>query len=186
MIRKMNKGHERLTKWALSNIDIKNIDTVLDVGCGGGNALRLMSKLSPESKVFGVDYSELSVSSAKKKNKKIIKSGRAEFIKASVSNLPYKDNSFDLVTAFETIYFWPKPNSDFKEVYRVVKNSGTFAVVCEMVKNEDGTGKHTDVAEFLDLHYFTKSEVENLFLQAGFKNIKTIQNEGWLCVIGKK
>lgn len=38
----------------------------------------------------------------------------------------FTDASFDAVTAFETIYFWPDLPKCFREVYRVLKPGGTF------------------------------------------------------------
>lgn len=187
MIQKMNRGHEPMTIWAIEHLPIQKSSHILDIGCGGGNAVKLMSAYNPKGVVYGIDYSPLSVKSAKKKNKREIKNGTVHIQQASVSDLPYTDNTFDMVTAFETIYFWPNPQENFKEIYRVIKPNGTLAVVCEMIKNEDGTGSHTDVAEFLDLHYFTQNEINQLFIDAGFKHISAhCDTRGWLCMTGQK
>lgn len=187
MIRKMDRGHLSLTLWAIEKMHLRSNSTILDIGCGGGNAVKLMLEKVDNGKVCGVDYSDLSVKKSQKKNKRAIKQNRAEIKQGSVSSLPYNENSFDFITAFETIYFWPSPKQDFDEVYRVTIPGGKFCVVCEMVKNEDGTGAHTDVAEFLSLHYFTQSEIESLFINSGFKLKSTHTTENnWLCVIGQK
>lgn len=53
---------------------------------------------------------------SKKVNKSSIKSGRVEIDHSSVSSLPYSDDMFDFVTAFETIQFWPNLSEDLKEI----------------------------------------------------------------------
>ena len=45
--------------------------------------------------------------------------------------LPFGNEAFDIITAFETIYFWPNINEAFKQVYRVLKGSGTFMICNE-------------------------------------------------------
>lgn len=45
--------------------------------------------------------------------------------------LPFEEASFDLVSAFETVYFWPDLNRGFREVFRVLAPGGRFLVVCE-------------------------------------------------------
>lgn len=188
MIKKMNKGHARMTRWAFDSLNIKEDDTILDIGCGGGNAVSILEKLAAKGKVYGIDYSALSVEKASARNKRAIMQGRVKILNASVSSLPFQDKSVELATAVETIYFWPDLKNDFKEVYRVLKDGGRFCVVCEMVKNSDGTGNHAEVAEFLKLHYLSQDEIERLFISAGFKNI-TIRRDnqnGWLSATGIK
>ncbi len=188
MIKKMNKGHLWMTRWAFEHLNIKQGETILDIGCGGGNAVSMLEKLAPGGKVYGIDYSALSVEKAAAKNKKAVAQGRVKILNASVSSLPFQDKSIGLATAVETIYFWPDLKNDFKEVYRVLKDGGRFCVVCEMVKNSDGTGAHTQVADFLKLHYLSQEEIERLFIAAGFKNITIRRDEtnGWLAAIGIK
>ena len=45
---------------------------------------------------------------------------------ASVAELPFEAEQFDVATAFETVYFWPELAQNFREVYRVLKPGGTF------------------------------------------------------------
>ncbi len=45
---------------------------------------------------------------------------------ASVAELPFKAEQFEVVTAFETVYFWPELTQNFREVYRVLKPGGDF------------------------------------------------------------
>lgn len=188
MINKMNYGHTPLTKWGFEKVKINKDDAILDVGCGGGNAVAILSDIAVNGIVHGIDYSPLSVKSSIKLNRKKVKSGKVIIKQGSVSSLPYNNNLFNLITAIETIYFWENPQEDFKEVYRVLKDNGTFLVICEMVKNPDGTGKHTEIAEFLKLHYFSTEEIIELFKNAGFKNVQASFNEekGWIAAIGNK
>lgn len=50
---------------------------------------------------------------------------------ASVTELPFEAEQFDVATAFETVYFWPELAQNFREVYRVLKPGGIFFICNE-------------------------------------------------------
>lgn len=188
MIRKMNLGHAELTKWALGLLAVKAEAAVLDVGCGGGKAVRRTAQLTPRGKVCGIDYSELSVRRARRENRRAIRAGRVEIRQASVSELPFADNSFDCATAIETIYFWPSPKEDLQEVLRVLKPGGRLAVVCEMVHREGEPERYAEAAALLNLRVPSAESLKGLLRDAGFQSVQaqTHRGQGWLCVIGEK
>ena len=74
---------------------------------------------SSNGHITGVDYSEVSVQEVEKLNRAAIQEGRCEVLQGNVMNLPFSENTFHLVTAFETIYFWPGIQVAFQQVYRV-------------------------------------------------------------------
>jgi len=117
----MNSSHSKLTDWGLEHISIANHDTILDVGCGGGRTVNKLAAIATQGKVYGVDYSEESVAFTKRTNARWIEAGRVEIRQASVSQLPFPDNSFDVITAVETHYFWPDLPADLREVLRVLR-----------------------------------------------------------------
>lgn len=49
-------------------MDVQRGDRVLDVGCGGGMAVKLISQMAKEGFVAGTDYSEEMVQQARKRN----------------------------------------------------------------------------------------------------------------------
>ena len=127
----MNKGHAALAEWGLSNTKLKVDMDILDVGCGGGANINNFTKVVTKGKVFGVDYSAASVEASKEVNKEFINSGRVEIHHCSVSELPFDENTFDLVSSFESYYFWPDLLNDLKEIYRVLKINGVLLLVNE-------------------------------------------------------
>ena len=54
----------------------------------------------------------------------------------SAEKLPYEDEKFDLVTAVETVYFWPNLPNCLQEVRRVLKQGGKFAILVEVVDSD--------------------------------------------------
>ena len=131
MLWAMNCGHASLAKWGRSHVSPEPDARVLDIGCGGGANLAQFLKLCPQGSVCGIDFSAESVATSLRKNAGAVAAGRCEVRQGDVSRLPYADASFDLVTAFETVYFWPDVSAAFAEVFRVLGPSGVFLIVNE-------------------------------------------------------
>ncbi|MBJ8005952.1 MULTISPECIES: class I SAM-dependent methyltransferase [Bacillus cereus group] len=171
----MNAAHTRLTNWALQKIHIREDAVILDIGCGGGKTIHSLSRLTPHGKIYGIDYSEQAVENSKKTNMKDVKTEKIIIHQASVSSIPYTTNFFDLITAFQTHYFWPDVENDMKEVFRVLKPNGSFLLVAETFKIQ----YHMD-------KFKTTEELVNLFYKTGFTSVKCYEERGCLCVIGNK
>ena len=188
MINSMNKCHVGVTKWGLEHIDFQLNYNVLDVGCGGGKAVAEICEKIGNGKVYGVDYSELCVKKSKKLNKNNILCGKAAIMLASVSDLPFSDNSFDVVTAIETYYFWPDKIKNLKEIYRVLKKDGKILLVFEMLKTDDDPMKWNKVEKTLSIKSVTEDEIKKALADAGYSNVKTYTKKGttWLCAAAQK
>jgi ubiquinone/menaquinone biosynthesis C-methylase UbiE len=186
----MNSRHSRVTDWGLSHISVGQHDTILDIGCGGGRTVSKLAAVATQGKVFGVDYSPESVAVAGKTNRPWIEMGRVEIREASVSQLPFSAEMFDLITAVETHFWWPDLPADMREVFRVQKPGGNLVVIAEVYK-----GATTATAKLAEkylpqtgLKLLTVAEHRDLFTQAGYTDVRDIeeQSKGWICVIGKK
>ncbi|MGI6152981.1 MAG: class I SAM-dependent methyltransferase [Christensenellaceae bacterium] len=186
VLNRMNKGHEPLTKWALDFVSIGSETIILDVGCGGGNAVFLMSQQSKQ--VYGVDYAKASVRKSRQKNAAAIAAGNVEIRQASVSSLPFEENTFDLVTAFETIYFWPDLPKDFLEIKRVLKPGGQFMAVFQ---NSPDETKRRSLERTIDgMKIPFANEVGETLKKAGFAQYTVYENPRLemtdICVVGEK
>jgi ubiquinone/menaquinone biosynthesis C-methylase UbiE len=131
---RMNSSHSKLTDWGLAHFSIEKHSAILDVGCGGGRTVSKLAAIAAQGKVYGVDYSSESVAVSKKTNARWIDVGRVEIRQGSVSQLPFPDGMFDLVTAVETHFWWPNLPGDMREVFRVIKPGGTLILIAEIYK----------------------------------------------------
>ncbi len=185
---RMNESLAALTEWAFSHIDMKDDAIVLDVGCGGGNALKMLSNRVKSGKLYGIDYSETSVEVAAKENKGDVASGKMEILHGSVSELPFPDDMFDVVTTVESYYFWPDLPHDFAEIWRVLKPGGTFVIVAEMYTHEGQDEEQKRIVDVLGMHNNTPKELEQLLAGAGYSSVKIELDEGrgWLCALAGK
>ncbi len=188
MLRMMNLGHSAMATWGFSHLQINPADTVLDIGCGGGKNIARMLQSASKGKVLGLDYSELSVKKSRALNQRGIAEGRIEIKQGSVSQIPYPDDQFDIVTAFETVYFWPDFLNDLKEVARVLKKKGTFLICNEETRLDGEPVSDKGFAKMLDLKIYSPGDFKKSLEQAGLENIKAdISQKGkLLCVTAQK
>jgi ubiquinone/menaquinone biosynthesis C-methylase UbiE len=187
---RMNISHSKLTDWGLQHVSIAPHFTILDVGCGGGRTVSKLAALAQQGKVFGVDFSDASVAASKKTNAPWIASGRVEIREGSVSQLPFPDATFDLITAVETHFWWPNLPGDIREVFRVTKPGGTVILIAEIYK-----GANTMVSKMFEKHgaqlgatLLSVDEHRELLASAGFSDVQAIEQraKGWICAMGKK
>jgi len=171
MLRFMNFGHAPLTHWGLDHVDFSDGMVMLDIGCGGGATLKRLLKRSPEGMVYGIDISEESVVKAKNVNKQLL--NKQVFVRqGSADSLPWKDQKFDVVTAVETVYFWPNLPQCFQEVKRVLKPGGQFAIMLEVI---EGDSIWTNVVEGMTV--YSPEMLKDMLEQAGFGDVKVFRKK---------
>ena len=186
----MNSRHSKVTDWGLVHVSVHERDTILDVGCGGGRTVSKLAAMAAQGKIYGADFSEASVAASERTNARSIEMGHVEIRHASVSQLPFPDGMFDLVTAVETHFWWPDLPEDIREIFRVVKPGGKLIVIAEIYK-----GANTTVARLCEkyapqtgLKLLSIEEHQQLLANAGFSDVRvdTEPNKGWICATGKR
>ena len=87
-----------------------------------------------------------------------------------VRHLPFDDGSFDLVTAFETVYFWPEIGDTFREVFRVLRPGGAFAVTNESNGTDKSSVKFSKIIDGMNI--YTPERLSELMEDAGFTDVE--------------
>ena len=184
MVAMMNVGHSAMAAWGLRFLQPAPDAMVLDCGCGGGANIKTLLKLCPKGKVQGIDYSAVSVEKARKVNARAIAAGRCTVQQASVAELPFEAEQFDVVTAFETVYFWPELAQNFREVYRVLKPGGIFFICNEANGDTDKDKKWTEIIGGMTI--YKDAELKTYLEQAGFHDAQIHKKKSWLCITAQK
>jgi SAM-dependent methyltransferase len=107
---------------------IKKGDHVLDLGSGAGNDCFVARAIVGETgKVTGLDFTDSMLEKAIDNNKKL---GffNVEFIKGDIEDMPFLDNSFDVVLSNCVLNLVPNKEKAFAQIFRVLKTNGHFCV----------------------------------------------------------
>ncbi len=134
---KMVRQHKPETLWTIELLKMGQGESVLELGCGAGYAMKLILDQTSVEQVVGLDLSPTLIRSATIRNKNALKTNRAKLIKANVSSLPFKDANFDRVFSIHTIYFWEDLSETLSEIYRVLNPGGYFILtLCDGKDNQ--------------------------------------------------
>ena len=124
--------------------------------------IKKCKKIEPLWIAVTVSVTYISVAKARKVNADVL--DKQVFVtQGSAKSLPYEDGKFDLVTAVETVYFWPNLPNCLQEVRRVLKRGGKFAIMVEVV---DGDSMWTNVVEGMTA--YSPEELKTMLDDAGF------------------
>lgn len=115
---------EELLNWS----GVKDSEHILDVGCGiGGSSLYLAEKF--DAKSTGITLSPVQAARATQRALEANLGMRSQFQVANAQEMPFADNSFDLVWSLESGEHMPDKTKFLQECYRVLKPGGTLIMV---------------------------------------------------------
>jgi len=159
---------------------------ILDVGAGAGTMGLLLARTLPSPAITGIDYSPGQVRAAQEMKRK---SGldNCRFQLGNAMDIPFADESFDLVISVNSIKHWPDPVRGLAEIRRVLRPRSR-AFIAEVDRNTSPAG----LREFADKYCawyvwppvmrwclrnvvfgnsYTAGEVTNFACRAGFSAV---------------
>ncbi|WP_106916409.1 class I SAM-dependent methyltransferase [Chryseobacterium aurantiacum] len=166
----MNATNIGMTLESIRTLLIEDDQHILEIGHGNAGHLKSLLNLAQDLKYTGVDISETMHNEAKKLNKEF--QNKADFVLYEGKKLPFQDQTFDKIFTVNTVYFWENPVEFLNEIYRVLKDNGTFVL----------TFGQRDFMEKLpftayDFMLYNNNEMEELVSKSHFKRMKTSEKE---------
>ena len=122
----MNRHNAKMNAFAVEQLELSPSDRVLEIGFGGGAALR--SLVGRASFVGGVDLSREMVEWAKAKYSTAVTAGHADFREGCVEAIPFDAASFGKAVTVNTVYFWRSLDAAFTEIHRVLAPGGRVVI----------------------------------------------------------
>ncbi len=107
----------------LAEVISKPFEDLLDAGCGTGAMLGMFKKDYPDKNYTGIDLSEKMIETARKKGLEEVR-----FVAGDCENLPFPDNSFDVVTCSMSFHHYPNPEKFFMSLWRVLRPGGRLVL----------------------------------------------------------
>ena len=118
----------QLRAWEHERLRVRNGETLLDVGCGPGDAgIALVAAAGAETRLLGLDASEVMLSVARERA--AAANVTAEFLQGDAQRLPYASESVDAVRCERTLQWLPDPNAALSELVRVLRPGSRLVVV---------------------------------------------------------
>ncbi|TMU87187.1 class I SAM-dependent methyltransferase [Bacillus sp. BHET2] len=163
---KMVLQHRPETLWTLDLLNVTAEDRVLELGCGAGYAIKQLLMLPNVEHVTGLDLSGSILHSAKIRNKRGMKEGRATFIQGDVGKIPLNDDMFTKIYSIHSVYFWDITFETITEIYRVLKTNGSVTItLCNGKNGETWSGVNS----------MLETELLPLMNEVGFKNVRLVK-----------
>ena len=156
-------------------------ENIIDVGCGiGGSTLHLAQKFGCNA--TGITLSPVQASRAKERATEAGLDGKVNFEVANALDMPFADNSFDLVWSLESGEHMPDKTKFLAECYRVLKPGGRmiFATWCHRETNSlAGDLTRNEIAHLKEIYrvyclpyVISLSEYRAIATECGFKDLK--------------
>lgn len=174
----------RRAAWILGRVRLQTGSRVLDIGCGDGFYIHLLSRLFPKVRIVGLDNDPKALKSARAN----LEGSGVTLQLGDINNIPLKDNQFDVVILSEVLEHLDNDRQGLKEVHRVLKpRSQVFISVPHANYPFFWDPINWTLEKFFDNHIkdgfwagiwnqhkrlYNHKELRSLMMEVGFKKIK--------------
>ena len=169
----MEKGNREIYEKMINQLELKKGDKIYEIGFGSGLGIDLIARKKTSVILHGIDYSELMVGEATKRNRPLIDDGTVNLRLGDFMTAPVMPGKYDKVFCVNVIYFWSDLNRAFVKVYSMLNENGLFCIF--MVPDKYLMDRR--FAEEFFKHPIEKvvTELQN----AGFKSIEYSLDKGY-------
>ncbi|NLB52451.1 MAG: methyltransferase domain-containing protein [Syntrophomonadaceae bacterium] len=145
--------------------------SLLDVGCGSGTLLAMIKKEFPDIQAAGIDLSEKMIAQAK------MLLGSDILLQAGdVDQMPWPDNTFDLLVCNASFHHYPDPQRSLQEMQRVLKPQGRLVMAdpwwSDKVRRIINYYLKSPFNASGDVYIYSRQEIENLLAHAEFHSVE--------------
>ncbi|MFQ6052518.1 MAG: class I SAM-dependent methyltransferase [Candidatus Hydrothermarchaeota archaeon] len=155
----------------LNQLDVKERETVLEIGFGTGHCLEGIAKtVGGTGKVYGIDISSGMLDITRKKMEKKGLADRVELYCGDAMSVPYQDNMFDAVFMSFTLELFDTPEipAVLKEIKRVLKPKGRLGVVS--MSKEDGESRLLKAYEWVHKNFPTMVDCRPIYVEKSIRD----------------
>lgn len=162
----MNDGNKFMNLTSYAKLDLQKGEHLFEIGLGNGKFVSHVLYLQENVKYTAIDFSKTMVEAAIEFNKTSIENGIVSISEGDIENIPFTENSFDKICTINTLYFWPNPAENAKELLRVLKPKGKLIMAIRPKETMDAM----DFTQFGFDKYKPEDALE-LLKKSGFVNL---------------
>ena len=159
----LNKSNAGGYSAALAKLEIKDGECVIEIGYGNGREIPRILSQAKGIIYFGVDVSETMLADATEFNSDAVHQKLVTLVQGTSSAIPAQSKAFDKALALNTIYFWPDPVVDLRELRRVLRDDGRL--VLGALAPRSAVGRAVFQHGF---RLYEEYELKQLLAEAGF------------------
>lgn len=166
----MNTTNIGMTLESIRTLLIEDNEHILEIGHGNAGHLKDIVSVANNIRYTGIDISETMHQEAKSLNKAF--ENQADFVLYEGKKLPFQDKTFDKICTVNTVYFWEEPVEFLNEIYRVLKDNGTFVLTF-------GQRDFMETLPFTEYNFtlYSNHEMEEVVSKSHFKRMKISEKE---------
>ncbi len=151
---------------------------ILDIGCGTGLLAIEFAKNLSGVEIIGLDLSDVALEVGRENIRKSEVIERTSFIKGDAEDIPFEDNTFNLVISSNTLHLIMNPIKMFNEIHRVLKPKGKF-FISDFRRSWIGIfSRHVRAS-------YSPKEVKTFLSQSDLQNWKVKDYFFWLSIFSK-
>lgn len=166
----MNATNIGMTMESIQTLLIEDNESILEIGHGNADHVKSILNKAANIQYTGIDISETMHQEAKRLNKRF--GDQVNFVLYEEKKLPFQDKTFDKIFTVNTVYFWEHPVEYLNEIYRVLKDKGTFVLTF-------GQRNFMEKLPFTQFNFklYSNSEMEEMISKSNFKRMKISERE---------
>jgi SAM-dependent methyltransferase len=148
---------------AVAALSMREGESLLELGCGPGRALQGLLRLPHLARVIGLDWSEIMLAQASRRNRLALEAGRLALVRGDFARLPFIAESTDAILAVNVVYFM-YGSAAVREARRVLRPGGRFVLYAtdrSAMRIWPFSGPHTH-------RLFDHNRLTALLIDAGF------------------
>jgi SAM-dependent methyltransferase len=164
----MEDDHLPIALPMLAKMALQTDENLLDVGCGAGWLVRLISREVTEGRIVGMDISDEMVRHARRVCADV---ENALFVVGASEEIPWEPNFFTRAVSVESSYYWPDPARGLREIFRVLQEGGEAWILINYFRDNPYCHQWGSLLA-VPAKLLSAEEWGGLFRDAGFVDIK--------------
>jgi cyclopropane fatty-acyl-phospholipid synthase-like methyltransferase len=163
----MKKNNQDYFARVCDLLNLRDSDKILEIGCGAGYTVRLITEKNSACAVDAIDFSAMMLKKARRINRDAVNAGRVRLFKKDFGEFDFSGNAYSKIFAINVIYFWNDLFLKFSKIYCLLKPGGRFIL---FMSSPELLARVPFAVDEVFAKY-TLQQVETDLHRAGFSNV---------------